>query len=85
MTKSEPIRGHFYAVKMSKKHRGRVEVWWQWHAEVRQGITLLWADDCRDPQKIIPAFRETVKAFRRLREIGQRFESWSDICGGARL
>lgn len=73
--KNEPIRGNMYAVRVHFQGRS----WWQWYAEVWQGRTLLWSDNCRDPHNLIPDFKATLTAFRRLAEIGQRFESWVTI------
>lgn len=75
---SGPVRGHLY----SEVRNGHLH----WYAEVTVGEFVVWADDCRDPKKILGTLEGTVFAFRRLQEIGQKkFLTWAHVVEKARI
>lgn len=77
------IRGHFYAhtTPALRFRNGQIvkEKTTHWYAAVLQGNAVLWQDDCRDRDRLVPDLTENLAAFRRCAELGQIFEPWSDI------
>ena len=83
------IRGRLYAkpcLKSPHPRRGtysvpsrRPRTVWHWYAEVRQGGTILWSDNCRDRSKLVVPLEYYTRAFIELSWIGQAFKSWAQI------
>lgn len=73
---SKPIRGSLHAERVGGE-RGKAI--YHWTAEIAQGDKVLWRDDCRDPQKLIPTLEAHLNAFITLANIGQKFRSWREI------
>jgi hypothetical protein len=68
---SGPVRGHLYSDLGRSGHL-------HWYAEVTVGEFVVWADDCRDPKKLIQTLECTAYAFRRLQELGnEKFVTWA--------
>lgn len=71
---SGPVRGSLLARWSPNRFSGGH---WHWYARVTVGDVTIWADDCRDREKLLPTLRGTVYAARRMQELGiEKFVTW---------